>query len=919
MAARNFGTLTVDVVAKVGGFEEGMSKADRATQKFSKSVQSQQQDLDRLIGKIDPVVGRLSEIDRMEEKLRQHRKSGLLPADDFDEYLGKLNGMRDALGTSATGFSQAGKSAGEMNAALRTLPAQFTDVFTSLQAGQDPLTVFLQQGGQIKDSFGGAGPALRETARYAMSLVNPLTVAGAAAAALYLAYEQGADEEREFQSALTLTGNVAGTTSSQLGEIADRLSEVSGTRGAAAAALTEVAKSGEFTSQQFELVTASALAMQRSTGQAISETISQFKSLADDPVDAVVTLNEQYNFLTADIYNQIKALQDAGREQEASQLAMDQFGSTVQQRSAEIVDNVGYIEQAWHGVTSAIRGAWDMAKDIGRDDGINEQIAKLQAQISSPGSTSSTLGFSGFFRDNSQLEANKQLLAQLIQQRDMEAEIAAAHGQQQQQQKDAIEAMQRVDSITQQTLTNEQKRNQEVAEYKRLLEDIRSVNPDDERLKQENVDKVLANINAKYKDPATKKAVQFRDDAATSTLLQLQQQATALEAQLQSTTKLSTQEQAIVKFNQQIADLQGKDQLTAAQQSILLHEQEIRNQLEINAALAQQVQRNKELQQIEAMRAQQQQQLVLQAQSNALTVQGVGMGDQELQRSQELLAIQQQYLQQAQQLQLQYNTGDITQQQYEEQLEILRNYTYEAVVMQEDMYEQMDAAQSDWANGASAAWANFETDAANTASSMESAFSSALDSTSDALADFVTTGKLSFSDLANSIIKDLARIGVQKAIVGMAGSLFGGSSGGESGGSVEGLFASGGYVSGPGTGTSDSIPARLSNGEFVINAQATAKNRPILEAINSGRGFADGGYVSADNGGSNSYTITSGNSPSNSPIIQQTITVQGDASESTVARLQEAARQGAEQGYRLVLQDFRRNGQALQLARKGIK
>lgn len=61
-------------------------------------------------------------------------------------------------------------------------------------------------------------------------------------------------------------------------------------------------------------------------------------------------------------------------------------------------------------------------------------------------------------------------------------------------------------------------------------------------------------------------------------------------------------------------------------------------------------------------------------------------------------------------------------------------------------------------------------------------------------------------------------------------------------------FADGGYVSGPGTATSDSIPARLSNGEFVANARATAANRAALEYMNRGgvvQGFANGGYVSA--------------------------------------------------------------------------
>ncbi|HVW81297.1 MAG TPA: hypothetical protein VHB69_10215, partial [Mycobacteriales bacterium] len=56
--------------------------------------------------------------------------------------------------------------------------------------------------------------------------------------------------------------------------------------------------------------------------------------------------------------------------------------------------------------------------------------------------------------------------------------------------------------------------------------------------------------------------------------------------------------------------------------------------------------------------------------------------------------------------------------------------------------------------------------------------------------------------------------------------------------------ADGGYISGPGSGTSDSIPARLSNGEFVVNARSTSRNRALLDAINSGaQGFAPGGPV----------------------------------------------------------------------------
>jgi hypothetical protein len=88
---------------------------------------------------------------------------------------------------------------------------------------------------------------------------------------------------------------------------------------------------------------------------------------------------------------------------------------------------------------------------------------------------------------------------------------------------------------------------------------------------------------------------------------------------------------------------------------------------------------------------------------------------------------------------------------------------------------------------------------------------------------------------------------------GIAGAI-GGSAGGGGGfdilGATLSVFsgleaADGGYISGPGTSRSDSIPARLSNGEYVVNAASTRKFRPMLEAINEGRSIAmsEGGLV----------------------------------------------------------------------------
>jgi uncharacterized protein (TIGR02594 family) len=106
---------------------------------------------------------------------------------------------------------------------------------------------------------------------------------------------------------------------------------------------------------------------------------------------------------------------------------------------------------------------------------------------------------------------------------------------------------------------------------------------------------------------------------------------------------------------------------------------------------------------------------------------------------------------------------------------------------------------------------------------------------------------------------------------GLFGNLFSGLFGGTTSflpgilsGALVGLFADGGHVSGPGSSTSDSIPAMLSDGEFVVNAAATRKHRALLERINNGAtpGFASGGAV----GGSNVSRLTTAANFNGSPV-----------------------------------------------------
>ena len=88
-------------------------------------------------------------------------------------------------------------------------------------------------------------------------------------------------------------------------------------------------------------------------------------------------------------------------------------------------------------------------------------------------------------------------------------------------------------------------------------------------------------------------------------------------------------------------------------------------------------------------------------------------------------------------------------------------------------------------------------------------------------------------------------------LLGMLANLFGGGSAGSAAPAATVAAATGGHIHGPGSGTSDSINARLSNGEFVTNAASTAKHLSLLHAINNDQlpAFADGGLVGRARGG----------------------------------------------------------------------
>ena len=275
-----------------------------------------------------------------------------------------------------------GLSAKQTAAALRGVPAQFTDIFTSLQGGQAPLTVLLQQGGQLKDMFGGIGPAARAMGGYVAGMITPTTLAAGAVGALAIAYSQGADESAAFNKTLILSGNLAGVTSGQLMDLSRSVADASdATRGAVAEAMNTVAASGRIPLEMMADVTSAAVELERSGGAAVAETVKEFDALGKSPVEAVLKLNDQYHFLTASVYEQIKALVDQGRETDAAALAQKTYLDVLEQRVPALNENLGALEKAWRGVKDGAKWAWDAMLGIGREEGLEEQLAAAQRKL----------------------------------------------------------------------------------------------------------------------------------------------------------------------------------------------------------------------------------------------------------------------------------------------------------------------------------------------------------------------------------------------------------------------------------------------------------------------------------------------------------------------------------------------------------
>lgn len=434
---------------------------------------------------------------------------------------GDASSLQNALQQGDKSLEKLGITAKQTAAAMRGVPAQFTDIFVSLQSGQNPMQVFFQQGGQLKDMFGGVGNAAKALGGYVLSLINPFSLGATAIAALGVAAFQGGEQTKRLENALIISGNAVGKTSSQLEMLAQTTGRATGEYSKVREAVEALALDGIISGQQLESALQGVIAYTELTGDTVQNATTKFEELAKNPVAAIVKLNEKYNFLTFDIYKQITALEDQGKHQDAVTLAIKTYSDVLDDRKDRVVDNAGYIEKAWRGIKKEALWAWDAMLGIGREKTIGEQLIDAQIEVNNLNAKfKQQQGHGGLLgvnkSDISAAEAKlESLKKQLLK---TEGEAFTESAKQQEENKKIAEAEEARKNKKNKSSSKDDSYEKQLSAHKEYMQDLASLASAAQKLNEgekSNIQQMQDKLNAySHLEPATKAYLQTQIEIA---------------------------------------------------------------------------------------------------------------------------------------------------------------------------------------------------------------------------------------------------------------------------------------------------------------------------------------------------------------------------------------------------------------------
>lgn len=735
----------------------------------TQAAEKQSAALKNLLGSIDPTIRAFNSLDEQHAQLVAHFEAGRINGAQFEHFNTILNQTRErlsgvadvlpeALSRQEAAARRAGISVGQYSAAMRTLPAQFTDIATQLAGGQSPFLILLQQGGQIKDQFGSVQGALSGVGEYIRSMagmINPTTIAlggligtiGLLAAAAYNSSEQFEQVARS----VIMMGGAGFSSMQQLNQAAEEVAGKTNTSMSSTVdTLVTLNDTGKYTASQMKQV-ATTITLMGKAGNDTKAAMSDFEKIVSDPVKGLASLNEQYGFVDEAMIKHIIQLRKQKGEQAAVTEAIELFAGVMAKRAEETnkaTDNIG---KTWEnlkksasdtfgdiGITvrawgNQIIDIFELVKSSIKDLFLN--ITSLDAKFTSTiagwadkipggGALANFLGMDVEAMKKAGAEADKEIEANKKRYNELWKRVTAPNAQAN------YEAEARGSNVKGDGGTSRESRDA----VSKLAQDS-AKKTKEAKATLDAGDRTLENYRAQARTltETLETLRQTGDIHAKNTELGKQQSRFAELDEAAKTRALTAQEKSL---------LSSREAILNAAKVVDQKNKEVEVQQKING-LAQQA--NKYVTQMteksEALRS------------------GSGLSSRMAQRMNEEAQLRQGWIN---------GGGKLEDAGYEKELAALRNY-----------YAEEDKLRGDWKAGAVSGWNEYLEAATNTYDAVKNVASSTLTGLSDMLTELMTTGKASVKEFGKSMLKMILdvtnRLMVAYAVQAAMGWISGGS------------------------------------------------------------------------------------------------------------------------------------------------
>ncbi|BBC49453.1 phage tail tape measure protein [Escherichia coli] len=807
--------------------------------------------------------------------------------------------VEQGLSRQALAAQKAGISVGQYKAAMRTLPAQFTDIATQLAGGQNPWLILLQQGGQVKDSFGGMIPMFRGLAGAITLPMVGVTSLAVATGALVYAWYQGDSTLSAFNKTLVLSGNQSGLTADRMLTLS-RAGQAAGlTFNQARESLAALVNAGVRGGEQFDAINQSVARFASASGVEVDKVAEAFGKLTTDPTSGLIAMARQFRNVTAEQIAYVAQLQRSGDEAGALQAANDIATKGFDEQTRRLKENMGTLETWADKTGKAFKSMWDAILDIGRPESSADMLASAQKAFDEADkkwqwyqSRSQRRGKTASFRANLQGAWNDRENARLG--------LAAATLQSDMEKAGELAARDRAErDASQLKYTGEAQK-----AYERLLTPLEKYTARQEELNkalkdgkilQADYNTLMAAAKKDYESTLKKpkssgvkvSAGERQEDQAHAALLALETELRTLEKHSGANEKISQQRRDLWKAENQYAVLKEaatKRQLSEQEKSLLAHKDETLEYKRQLAELGDKVEHQKRLNELaqQAARFEQQQG----AKQAAISAQARGLTDRQAQRESEEQRLRDVY-------------GDNP------------DALAKATSALKNTWSAEEQLRGSWMAGLKSGWGEWAESATDSFSQVKSAATQTFDGIAQNMAAMLTGAEADWRGFTRSVLSMLTEIFLKQAMVGIVGSIgsaiggaFGGGASASTGTAIQAAaanfhFATGGFT---GTGGKYEPAGIVHRGEFVFTKEATSRIG-VGNLYRLMRGYAEGGYVGGA-GSSAQMRRTEGiNFNQNNHVVIQNDGSNGQAGPQLMKAVYDMARKGAQDEIQAQMRD----------------